>query len=275
MRVSQNWAGKRWGTMFIPRIGMEVVVDFLEGDPDQPIITGCVYNPETMPPYILPDEKTKSTIKTDSSKGGGGFNELRFEDKKGSEQIFIHAEKNKDIRVKNDLKEIVKRDRHMIVERDQFELVKRDKHLQVKGDQNEKIDGAFSLKVGTDQQNKVGMNYALDAGTAIHIKAGMSTVIEAGASITLKAGGSSININAGGIQIVGSPMLMLNSGGSALSGAGCNPEIPKDPLEADTADPGERTPAPRRAQPPTPTSFGPLAAMLRSAARSGTPFCDI
>ena len=275
IRVAQTWAGKRWGTMFIPRIGMEVVVDFLEGDPDQPIITGCVYNPDTMPPYVLPDEKTKSTIKTDSSKGGGGFNELRFEDKKGSEQVFIHAEKDKDIRVKNDLKEIVKHDRHLIVENEQFELVKKDKHLQVVGDHNEKIDGTFSLKVGADQQNKVASNYALESGMGVHIKAGMSAVIEAGTAITLKVGGSSININSGGIQIVGSPMLMLNSGGSPMSGAGCNPEAPKDAKEADTADPGQRTPAPQRKAPLAPASFGQLAAMMRSAARNGTPFCDI
>ena len=85
--------------MFIPRIGMEVIVDFLEGDPDRPIISGCVYNPQTMPPYTLPDEKTKSTMKSNSSKGGGGFNEIRFEDKKGSEQVFMHADRNKDVRV--------------------------------------------------------------------------------------------------------------------------------------------------------------------------------
>jgi type VI secretion system secreted protein VgrG len=80
--------------MFIPRIGQEVIVDFLEGDPDQPIITGRVYNAEHMPPYELPAEMTKSTIKTNSSKGSGGFNEIRFEDKKGEEQVFMHAERN-------------------------------------------------------------------------------------------------------------------------------------------------------------------------------------
>ncbi|MCY7344958.1 MAG: type VI secretion system tip protein VgrG, partial [Pyrinomonadaceae bacterium] len=99
VRVAQAWAGNGWGMMFIPRIGMEVIVHFLEGDPDQPIITGCVYNPSTMPPYTLPDEKTKMTIKSNSSKGGGGFNEFRFEDKKGSEQIFTHGEKDQDIRI--------------------------------------------------------------------------------------------------------------------------------------------------------------------------------
>jgi len=121
IRVAQDWAGKKWGAMFLPRIGQEVIVDFLEGDPDQPIITGRVYNAGSMPAYTLPDEKTKSYIKSNSSKGGGGFNELRFEDKAGSEQIFIHAEKDKDIRVKKVLKEWIGEDRHLIIKHDQLE----------------------------------------------------------------------------------------------------------------------------------------------------------
>jgi type VI secretion system secreted protein VgrG len=86
IRVSQLWAGKNWGGMFIPRIGQEVIVEFLEGDPDQPIITGRVYNADKMAPYPLPDNQTRSTVKSNSTKGGGGFNEIRFEDKKGSEE---------------------------------------------------------------------------------------------------------------------------------------------------------------------------------------------
>ena len=95
IRVSQPWAGKHWGIVFLPRIGQEVVIDFLEGDPDQPIITGSVYNSSQMPPYALPDNKTQSGIKSRSSKGGGpdNFNEIRFEDKKGHEEILIHAER--------------------------------------------------------------------------------------------------------------------------------------------------------------------------------------
>jgi type VI secretion system secreted protein VgrG len=274
VRVAQTWAGNKWGAMFIPRMGMEVLVHFIEGDPDQPIITGCVYNPGAMPPYTLPDEKTKSTIKTNSSKGGGGFNEFRFEDKKGSEQIFIHAEKNQDIRVKNDCKELVKHDRHLIVENDQFEKVKKDKHLQVMGDHNEKITGTMSLTVNSDLQEKVSSNYALDAGMGVHIKAGMTAVIEAGTSLTIKVGGNFININPGGIFIKGT-MVMLNSGGAAGSGAGSNPEVPKDPLEADNAEPGN-TPQPPPAKAPVAAfSVGPLAASMKSAAQSGTPFCDI
>ena len=199
LRVAQTWAGNKWGAMFIPRIGMEVIVQFLEGDPDQPIIVGCVYNAEAMPPYTLPDEKTKSTIKSNSSKGGGGFNEFRIEDKKGDEQIFVHGEKDLDVRIKHDRKEIIKNDSHLIVEQNQMEQVKGDKHLKVTGDQNEKVDGSVSLKVGSNIQEKTGQNYALDAGMAVHIKAGMSAVIEAGAALTIKVGGNFININPAGI----------------------------------------------------------------------------
>jgi type VI secretion system secreted protein VgrG len=273
VRVAQTWAGNKWGGMYIPRIGMEVVVSFLEGDPDQPIITGCVYNPGAMPPYTLPDEKTKSTLKSNSSKGGGGFNEFRIEDKKGSEQIFIHAEKNQDNRVKNDSLEWIGHDRHLIIENEQFEKVKLDKHMQVVGDHNEKVGGTMSLTVGSDLQEKVSMNYALDAGMAVHIKAGMTAVIEAGTSLTLKVGGNFININPGGVFISGT-MVMINSGGAAGSGAGSSPTSPTDPKEADKADPGERIPAPEPAPPEEATSFGPLAKMMKSAAESGAPFCD-
>jgi type VI secretion system secreted protein VgrG len=99
IRVSQPWAGEKWGGVFLPRIGQEVIVEFLEGDPDRPIITGRVYNNDQKPPYDLPANKTQSGFKSRSSKGGGAanFNEIRFEDKKGSEELYIHAEKDKTI----------------------------------------------------------------------------------------------------------------------------------------------------------------------------------
>jgi type VI secretion system secreted protein VgrG len=232
IRVAQLWAGSGWGGMYIPRIGQEVVVDFLEGDPDRPIIIGCVYHGTNKPPYPLPDEKTKSLIKSDSSVGSGGFNEIRFEDKKGSEQIFIHAEKNQDIRVKNDLREWIGNETHLLVKKDQLEKVEGDKHQTVKGDHNQKVDGTVSRKVGTDLQEKVGTHYALDAGTEIHLKAGVNLVIESGATLTLKVGGNFVNINAGGVFIQGT-MVMINSGGAAGSGGGSSPAAPKEPQEAD------------------------------------------
>ncbi|MCF6445026.1 type VI secretion system tip protein VgrG [Nereida sp. MMG024] len=107
VRVSQNWASKGWGGMVIPRIGMEVIVEHLRGDPDKPIVTGCVYNGANKPPYPLPEHKTRSTFKTDTHQGTG-FNELRFEDANGEEEIRVHAERDMNTIVKNDRSAIVK-----------------------------------------------------------------------------------------------------------------------------------------------------------------------
>lgn len=275
IRVAQNQAGLKWGAAFWPRIGQEVVVDFLEGDPDRPIIVGSVYNANEMPPYTLPDEKTKTVMfKSLSSKGGGGFNEFRIEDKKGSEQIFINAERNTDFRIKNDRFETIGNETHLIVKTDQLEQVGGDKHLQIKGDQNEKVGGTFSLTVTQDVQQKVGTKYALQSGTEIHLKSGTNLVIETGATLTLKVGGNFININSGGIFIVGT-MVMINSGGSAGAGAGANPDTPKDPKEAATAEPGTLSQPAPAGQPVAPLRYSPAALVMQHAAQVGAPFCDI
>lgn len=156
IRVSQGWAGEAWGAMFIPRIGQEVIVDFIEGDPDRPIITGRVYNGQNLPPYPLPDEKTKSTIKSNTSPGGEGYNELRFEDRKGSEQIFLHAQRNMDVHVRHDSMEVILNDRHQTVGSegkdgkvgDRNELVYRDRSLAVHRHHTEHIGGDMKLLVG-------------------------------------------------------------------------------------------------------------------------------
>src|SRR5439155_16082907 len=147
-----------------PRIGQEVVVNFLEGDPDQPLIVGSVYNADQMPPYELPKYKTLSGVKSRSTLGGSppNFNEIRFEDKKGEEQVFINAEKDMDLRVENDSREFIKKDRHLIVEANQIELIKVDKHLHVKGKQVEKVDGSMSLQVGDKRNEKIGTVDALE-----------------------------------------------------------------------------------------------------------------
>ena len=269
IRVSQPWAGKGWGAISHPRIGQEVVVDFLEGDPDRPLITGRVYNADQMPPYTLPAEQTKSTIKTLSSKGGDGFNELRFEDLKGSEQIFIHAERDEDIRIKQDLREWVGRDTHLIVKHDQLEEVEGEQHLIVGGDKSEKVGGTVSLKAAADIQEKAGAKYALDAGSEIHLKAGMNLVLESGATITIKAGGGFITIGPGGVNITG-VKVKINSGGTPGSGAGASPELPRQPHEADKALPGRLSNVL-----PAPTAYSPQAMTLKNAAQNGTPFCEV
>jgi len=273
VRVAQPLAGSKWGFFALPRIGQEVVVHFLEGDPDNPIVIGSVYNAALKPPYTLPDEKTRSGIKTHSSPGGTSatLNELRFEDKKGEEQIFVQAEKDKVIRIKHDRLEWVGNDNHLIVKQHAFEKIEGDHHVALKGDRNEKLDGALSLKVGGQMQSKIGTKLAYDAGTEIHLKAGTTLVLEAGASLSLKVGGNYISLNPGGVFITGT-MVMINSGGAAGSGSGASPQPPKDPTEAGKTEGGDMTAAPKKEKP---QAYGPQAQMFKMAAASGTPFCEI
>ena len=267
IRVSQAWAGKGWGAVSLPRIGQEVIVEFLEGDPDQPIITGRVYNGEDMPPYALPDEMTKTVMKTNTTKGGGGFNEFRLEDKKGDEQIFIHAEKNLDIRVKNNEYETVSKDFHLIVEQDKYEQTKndhnetierdyaqavgRDHHQKVTGKQALEVGGSQSLKVTGDVAEQFGQNYSTQVSQAAYLKAGMTIVLEAPTGITLKCGGNSVVLDPSGVTITASAlvtiqgsMVNINSGpgsspATGQAGSLVSPMKPKDVQEADKADPGE------------------------------------
>jgi type VI secretion system secreted protein VgrG len=234
IRVGQLWAGSSWGGVYLPRIGQEVIVDFLEGDPDRPIIVGCVYHGENKPHYDLPDHKTRSTIRSESSTGGDGYNEIRLEDKKGEEHFYLHAQRNHDIIVEKNLHRWVGEESHLMTIKDQLEDVGGDNHLHVGGDLNEKVDGTISLQAGMNLQAKAGMNAALEAGQ-IHLKAGMTIVLEAGAQLSLKVGGNFIDINPGGVFIQGS-MVMINSGGAAGEGAGCSPKEPKPPEQPKTPE---------------------------------------
>lgn len=232
IRVATPWAGQNWGVVTIPRIGQEVVVEFLEGDPDRPLITGSVYNQTQMPPYALPDHQTRSGIKSRASQGGSAsnFNELRFEDKKGAEEVYLHAERDLQLHVKNDRVETVLNEQHLSVKKDMLEQFGADHHLKVGGDQNVELGGSQSIKTGQDWQAKFGANMAADAGQAIHLKAGMTVVIEAGTQLSLKVGGSFVDIGPAGVTISG-PMVKINSGGSAGSGSGASPTSPKPPKE--------------------------------------------
>jgi type VI secretion system secreted protein VgrG len=256
IRVAQLWAGKGWGAIFTPRIGQEVIVDFLEGDPDRPIITGRVYNANQTVPYTLPDEQTKSTVKSMSSKGGGGFNEIRLEDKKGSEQVFIHGEKDEDIRIKNDAREWIGEDRSLIVIRDQMEKigrdshghfmrdqigkVERDHHLDIEGKEAIKIVGSHSKTVQGDVIEVFQGNQSTQVTQNVYIK-GMQVVIEAMTGLTIKVGGNFVTIDSSGVTILGT-MVNINSGGAALSGSAgsaVSPLSPTDPAVADDATPGQ------------------------------------
>lgn len=240
IRVSQGMAGGQYGIMFLPRVGQEVVVDFLEGDPDRPIVTGRVFNNEQMPPYALPDEKTKSTIKTNSSKGGGGTNEIMFEDLKDSEKILVSAQKDLHIRVTNDRVENVDHNRHLTVKENKFELVKQNKHEEVKLDLNQKVGGKLSLSIAGDFGEEIGGNHSEKTTGKIYLKSDQEIVIEAASGVTLKCGGNFVKVDSSGVSILGT-QVKLNSGGSAGSGSPASLTSPEATIEAITATPGKDT----------------------------------
>ena len=182
VRVAQVWAGKNWGAMHIPRMGQEVIVEFLEGDPDRPIITGRVYNADQMPVYELPSNKTQSGVKSRSSKGGSGenFNEIRFEDKTGSEEMYIHAEKDQNtvvendqgIAVGNDRGESIERDRSLKVGRDKSEKVDRNKSIHIVGSHDETIQGSMSQMVAMTKDETITLAKVLSIGGAYQVSVG-------------------------------------------------------------------------------------------------------
>ncbi len=199
VRVSSPWAGKSFGFVQIPRIGQEVVVDFLEGDPDQPIITGRVYNAEQMPPWELPANATQSGVLTRSSKGGayGNANAIRFEDKKGSEQLWIHAEKNQDIEVENDETHWVGHDRKKTVDNDET--------VHVKHDRTETVDNNETITIGVDRKENVGSNETVGIGKNRTETVGIDEKITIGANRTETVGtNETINIGANRSITVGS-----------------------------------------------------------------------
>jgi type VI secretion system secreted protein VgrG len=305
IRVSQGWAGTGFGMIMIPRIGQEVLVGFLEGDPDQPIIVGRVFNALESVPYALPEHKTRSTWKSDSSLGGGGFNEIMFEDLKGQELVWEQAEKNRRKLVKNDetitvggnrakyvindevettgqnrtevtvndrteitqgnrttiigkdrlkvvhndehehtvgnLMVLIGKDQDVVITENKREKVGKNSHLRVRGERRQRIEKTQSLTVGQDQHEKVGGTHALEAGKQIHLKAGTALVIEAKNDLTLKGPGGFIRIDGTGITISGT-LVKINSGGSAGSGAGSQPQTPE--LARDAVVPEPAVPEP-------------------------------
>ncbi|WP_372623354.1 type VI secretion system Vgr family protein [Falsiroseomonas sp.] len=166
VRVSQAWAGAGFGAIHIPRIGQEVIVDFLEGDPDQPIITGRVYNAARTVPFDLPGNATQSGIKSNSSKGGGGSNELRFEDRKGSEQVYLHAQKDEAIVVENDKTETVHHNETITIDVDRTESVGHDETLSVGNNRTRSVGVDEGVTVGANQSVTVGSNQTVTVGAS-------------------------------------------------------------------------------------------------------------
>jgi uncharacterized protein involved in type VI secretion and phage assembly len=252
IRTMQPWGGAGWGVQFIPRVGMEVVVIFEGGDPDKPIVLGSIYNGTHPSPFVLPQDKTRSGWRTQSSPGGKGFNELSFEDAASAEQIYMHAQRDHDevverdhtAKIGNDERISVKRERtltvggdhHLTTKQVKREVVEKDSHLLVKGSLREKVEGVISRQ-SQGLQLKVAGKHGMEVGDEIHLKAGSAIVIEA-PDVTIKGGGGFIRVDGGGVTIVGS-LVRINSGGSPGSGSGASPEEPEPaaPAEVDDAPP--------------------------------------
>ncbi len=202
IRVAQIWAGSSWGTMTIPRVGMEVVVDYLNGNPDRPIVVGCVYNANNMPQNALPANKTRSDTMTNSSTGGGGANQLRFEDKAGSEEVYFQAQKDYNKLVKNNETVTVDQGNRSIT------LNKGDNSFTVSQGKNTvtiQKDNSVTINQGNNSTTVSQGNDSLTVSTGNHsitVTAGSSTV-SAGTSLTLKVGSNSIAISTSGITITG------------------------------------------------------------------------
>jgi type VI secretion system secreted protein VgrG len=257
LRVGQPWAGNGWGTFFWPRVNDEVIVQFINGDPDDPIVIGSVYNGTNMPKYQLPENKTRTGIVTRSSNGGSAStsNELRFEDKKGNEQIYFHAEKDMDHTIENDLRTTIRGKESLIVTGSQLEKIGGNIDLTLGGDRLEKIGGSAELNIGANQtekvganlsidvganhNHKVGMGYGVDAGMTVYIKGGMNVVIESGLELTLKAAGGFINIGPAGVAISGT-LVLINSGGAPGAGSPVQTTSPQSPQAPDQADDGTK-----------------------------------
>ena len=209
IRVSQAWAGKNWGSMQIPRIGQEVIVSFLEGDPDRPIITGRVYNAEQTVPYDLPANATQSGMKSRSSKGGtpANFNEIRMEDKKGAEQLYIHAERNQDMVVEVDESHVVGHDRVKSIGHDETVLIGNNRVRIVKQED--------VLAVGKNKTDSISQSYIIEVGENLRLVCGKS-VIELNASGQINLCGVQISLHASGdAQFNTGGVLHLNNGKGA------------------------------------------------------------
>ncbi|MBU2713940.1 type VI secretion system Vgr family protein [Zooshikella harenae] len=239
IRVTQPWTGSSWGALQIPRIGQEILVSFVNGDPDRPLIKGVMYNGRNKPPYKLPDNKTRTTVKTCSTPGGQGFNELRFEDKKTKEQIFIHGERDQDIKIENDKDLRVYQDRHLVVDKQHHIHIKQLLSESINGTWKEDLWNSQYITVKQNFTEKAAKNYNREAGKEIHIKSTGKMVFDAGMQLSVSGSGSYFTLDPSGVKING-PTVRINAGGSPGRGATASP---KNPVTADNAENKALSPA--------------------------------
>jgi type VI secretion system secreted protein VgrG len=213
MRCAQTWAGPGWGAQFIPRVGMEVIVEFLESNPDRPIVMGCVYNGDNATPFVLPDNKTQSGWRTSSSPGGDGYNMIRFEDSAGNEEIHVHGQKDWTIVIENDKAQEVRHDERLDVTND------RSKH--VGHDELEAIDNDRTIKVGNNHSEEIGVDMDLSVGSNQTVMVGSNRIEVIGVTATETVGAAKSIIVGGVMSLsVGAMMTTSVAGSSSTSVSG-------------------------------------------------------
>jgi type VI secretion system secreted protein VgrG len=225
VRVNQGWAGPGWGAFFIPRIGHEVIVEFENGDPDRPLVTGRVYNGASPPPVDLPGSKTQSTVRSSSSPGGNGFNELRFEDRAGGEQIYLHAQKDMEIVVENDKDQLIKGNETLEVRKNRSREIQGNQILLVKGNDDSTIQLSESLTVNQNRSTTVGGNHteAVAGNQAITIGAGHALTVAAASAENI-GGARSVSVGAAMSVTVGGAMVETIGGAIDESVGGAKSE---------------------------------------------------
>ncbi|WP_025857993.1 type VI secretion system tip protein VgrG [Pseudomonas sp. CHM02] len=224
VRVASGWAGDGFGATMIPRVGMEVLVTFLEGDPDQPLINGCLPNASHRPAYLLPQYKTRSVLRSRSTLGGAGANELYLEDRRGEELIYLRAQRDLEQQVGHDSRLEVAGKRWEVIQGMSTTHLGSEEHRQVTGDRNVVLKASDHLEVQGDSLTRVGQTLFVEAGQQLYLKSGARLVIDAGAQLSLKAGGEHLVIQAGGI-FSSRPITL---GGSPSAIAVANASVPAD-----------------------------------------------
>lgn len=232
LRVASGWAGDQYGALLIPRVGMEVLVSFLDGDPDRPLVTGCLYHREHEPPHALPEHATRSVLRTRSSPNGHGANELCIDDRQGAEQIHVHAQRDWDQQVNHDFRLRVGNDQHLRVTGNSHCELQGEDHQITHGNRLVELKADDHLTLGGSQHLKLGAGQFVEAGREIHLSSSQKVVMEAGSELTLKVGGSFIKLDASGVTVVGA-QVKLNSGGNAGVGSGARPILPQTPGRID------------------------------------------
>ncbi len=213
LRVAQGWAGSSYGQHFLPRVGQEVLVAFLEQDIDRPYVIGCVYNAANTSPVKYPSHHSQSGFRTSSSPGGKGFNELRFEDKKGQEQIVLHAERNWYRKVKHTSRTEIGADEHLWIGGEDKRRISDEEHLTINKTRLTEISGNQELHVLQNKHLHIDAKWLSKIDQELHIKAGQMLVLEATSALSLDAGGSCLLIEPSGIKLQGAS-IRINSGGS-------------------------------------------------------------